>query len=478
MNLNPGELRLLETRLDDLTNEDQDNLVRMLLAENTPHQDFQTNGLLSFSDDALALRFSECWQHNLKYDPSCGWLRWDGRRWVKVLDVQAFGYVRDVLREISQSNSLTLSRKESMLSARTVAAVLTLAKSDKRHLVKSEDFDRDPFLLNTIGGTFNLKTGEMHPHSRENFISKMTNVSPGGPCPIWNQFLDRVTSGNLDLKSYLKRLIGYSLTGNVSEQILAFLHGFGANGKTTLISILQSFLGDYATTVPIEILTEHHNEPHPTGLAKLAGVRLAIASEVSEGARWNETRLKMLTGGDTITARYMRQDYFDFRPILKLFICGNHKPSFRSIDESIIRRLHLVPFGVTIPPEERDPRLKEKLESELGGILLWAIEGCLEWQKIGLRPPSCVTLETHEYLSSEDSVQQWIDSDCIVGATLMVGSSRAYASFKRFKETTGEGVPSQKRFIQQLKSKGFMSDKSNKARFIVGLDLRSLENGI
>ncbi len=200
---------------------------------------------------------------------------------------------------------------------------------------------------------------------------------------MWRAFLTRVTDNDDALQAYLARVCGYWLTGYTHEHALFFLYGTGANGKSVFIETVQGYMGDYATTAPVETFMAARGERHPTELAGLHGARLVVSPETESGRHWNESRLKQITGGDTITARFMRQDFFTFKPTFKICIVGNHKPSLRTIDEAIRRRFHLIPFNVTIPAGERDPKLAEKLKSEWPGILAWAVKGCLEWRKVG-----------------------------------------------------------------------------------------------
>ena len=211
--------------------------------------------------------------------------------------------------------------------------------------------------------------------------------------------------------AFLQRVAGYALTGITREHALFFLYGVGANGKTTFLNAITGALGDYCRNAPIETFTATQSERHPTDLAGLRGARLVTAVETEEGRRWAESKIKALTGGDKISARFMRQDFFEYAPQFKLLIAGNHKPGLRSVDEAIRRRLHLIPFTVTIPPAERDPDLPNKLKAESAGILQWMIEGCLQWQQRGLAPPGIVTAATAAYLEAEDSMAAWI-SDC------------------------------------------------------------------
>lgn len=199
-------------------------------------------------------------------------------------------------------------------------------------------------------------------------------------------FLDRITAGNCDLASFLQRIFGYSLTGLINEHALFFMYGTGANGKSVFISTVAGILNDYARTAPIETFIVSTGEKHPTELAGLQGARLVSAIETEDGRRWAESKIKALTGGDKIAARFMRQDFFEFTPQFKLIVAGNHKPGLRSVDEAVRRRLNLIPFVVTIPENERDKDLGHKLKTEWPRILQWAIEGCLAWQRQGLRP--------------------------------------------------------------------------------------------
>ena len=279
-----------------------------------------------------------------------------------------------------------------------------LAQSDRVHAATVDQWDADPWLLNTPDYVIDLRTGVQRTHSPEDYITRLAAVSPGGECPTWHAFLDRVTAGDKELQSFLQRVAGYSLTGITTEHALFFLYGKGANGKSVFVNTIAGILADYHKTAPIETFTAAHGDRHPTDLAMLRGARAVTATETEEGRKWAESRIKALTGGDRISARFMRQDFFEYTPQFKLIIAGNHKPGLRSVDEAIRRRFNLVPFTVTIPPDERDPKLTEKLKAEWPGILQWMVEGCLEWQRIGLAPPKVVAEATAAYLEAEDAV--------------------------------------------------------------------------
>ena len=234
----------------------------------------------------------------------------------------------------------------------------------------------------------------------------------------------------------------------------------GANGKSVFISTVAGIFGDYHTTAPIETFTASHSDRHPTDLAGLRGARLVTATETEEGRRWAEARLKTLTGGDKVAARFMRQDFFEYRPAFKLMIAGNHKPGLRSVDEAIRRRFHLIPFSVTIPAERRDPELGEKLKAEWPGILQWMIEGCADWQEFGLAPPAAVTGATAAYLEAEDAVAAWIDDCCTRDVSAWETRAPLFASWKLWAEGAGEYCGPAKRFYQALEARGFTARKA------------------
>jgi putative DNA primase/helicase len=273
----------------------------------------------------------------------------------------------------------------------------------------------------------------------------------------------------------LQRMAGYCLTGLTLENVLFFLYGTGANGKTTFTNTLLGIWGDYAQTAQMETFTENKNDRHPTELAALRGARLVIASEVETGKHWAESRINELTGGSPIRAHFMRCDDFDFTPQFKLMIQGNHKPALRSVNEAARRRFHLVPFVVTIPPDERDHKLGEKLRDEWPAILQWAIDGCIAWQSEGLNPPPIVKDASEEYFSTEDTIGTWLNERTIVSP--QVGSAKAsvlYQDFKTWAEAAGEYCGSQKRFGQELRDRGFRSHANNGVRF-EGIKLRVTE---
>ncbi len=434
------------------------------------------DSLGAYSDDALALRFTAEHGNDLRYEAARShWLAWGGQRWEQDKTLNIFSKVRTVCRAAAdECGKKQIAQR--VRSAQTVAAIERLARADRRHAATSDQWDADPWLLNTTGGVIDLRTGKMRPARREDYCTKITTAAPGGSCPLWLKFLHEVTAGEKELQTFLQRVCGYILTGVTYEHALFFLYGSGANGKSTFINVLTGILGDYARTAAVETFTASMNAQHPTDLAGLQGARLVTATETAEGRRWDEPKLKQLTGGDKITARFMRQDYFDYTPQFKLAISGNHRPGLRTVDEAMRRRMNLIPFDITIPAAKRDPKLPDKLRAEWGGILQWTIDGCLMWQREGLRAPKVVTSATDDYMASEDSMGRWLEERTAKAANARVGSGEAYQDFRRWAEAAGEYVGSQKRFSQNLEARGYSIFKGRAVNSFAGLRLRGVED--
>jgi putative DNA primase/helicase len=424
-----------------------------------------------YSDDMLALEFSDRHAAELRYCHAWGaWLHWDGARWRFERTLCVFDLARRVAREFAKTCP-DPDDAAKIASASKVAAIERLARSDRRHATETGDWDRDEWLLNTPGGTVDLHTGKLLPHDRNHYITKVTEVTPGGDCPMWKQFLHQVTSGDEELQQFLQRMAGYALTGSTRDHALFFFYGTGGNGKGVFLNTISSLLGDYAAVAPMETFIATNGERHPTDLAGLRGSRLVTSQETEEGRRWAESKIKALTGGDPITARFMRQDFFTFQPTFKLVIAGNHKPGLRGVDEAIRRRFHLVPFTVTIPPDQRDLSLPEKLRAEWPGILAWMVEGCLEWQRIGLAPPGAVREATESYLGDEDAIARWVEDCCITGRQHWCASAELWPSWQSWATAANEPVGSHKRFGMQLAAHGYQPERTDAVRGYRGIDL-------
>jgi putative DNA primase/helicase len=429
-----------------------------------------------FSEDALALRFSNKYADDLRYVHSWGkWMQWEGNRWVEDKTLHIFDHARSICREASAECGDSRKLQAKRVASRAVSAsVERLAASDRRHAADSEQWDKDPMLLNTPPGTIDLYSGKVRPHRREDYLTKMTTVGPGGDCVLWYQFLDRVTGGDSELQSYLQRVVGYSLTGITRDQVFFFLYGTGANGKSIFSTTISTLLGDYAKTAPVSSFTATKTEQHPTDLAGLRGARLVTAIETEEGTRWAESKIKAFSGGDKVTARFMRGDYFEFQPEAKLLIVGNNQPGLRSADEALRRRLQLIPFTVTIPEGERDPFLQEKLLEELPGILSWAIQGCLAWQHQTLNPPAAVRKATAEYFAEQDLIGRWIEERCRLDRACWTSSASLFADWRRWSEANGETMHSPRWFAHELESHGIKPQRKSSARGFTGIGLQQI----
>jgi len=406
------------------------------------------------TEDALALSFTRRYHRDWRYVAAWGrWLVWDGQRWRTEDTLAATDLIRSVCRQTAvRADNPKVAAK--LASASTVGGVERLARADRRHAATTDEWDADPWLLNTPGGVVDLKTGRKRANDRADRMTKITTATPGGDCPQWMAFLSDIAGGDVDLQVYLQRMVGYCLTGVTSAHALFFLYGTGANGKSVFANVISTILGDYAATASMDTFVETRGDRHPTDLAGLRGARFVTAIETEQGRRLNESKVKAITGGDKISARFMRQDFFEYTPQFKPVIVGNHKPAIRNIDEAMKRRMHMIPFTVTIPPERRDGRLTEKLLAERDGILAWAVAGCLSWQREGLKPPASVVSATEEYFEAEDALGRWLEERCVREPNAKSLTAELFTDWKQWAETSGEFIGSQRRFSDLLITRG------------------------
>jgi putative DNA primase/helicase len=426
----------------------------------------------TFSEEDLALRFKARHVDGLRYVAAWNrWLSFDGTKWNFDDTRETWSLARQLCREVATTVNKPKDAK-AIASAKTRAAVVSLAGEDRALAATVGQWDADPWLLNTPGGVVDLRTGQLRKHRLDDYMTKCAAVTPDGDCPtpIWDAFLTRATNSDAELQSYLIRVSGYGLTGITDEHAMFFNYGEGGNGKGVYMRTLTGIANDYARVTPIETFTDSSMDRHPTELAALRGARIVTSVETEEGRRWAESKIKALTGGDTISARFMRQDFFDYRPQFKLMISGNHKPSLRSVDEAIRRRMNLIPWNVVIPEAERDIRLGEKLRPEWPGILARMIEGCIEWQRIGLAPPKAVVDATDQYLGAEDLFTQWLEDCCIVGPSEWAPFDSLFGCWQEWMETHGEHSGTARRFSQKLDMK-FRREKHAGRRGFVGLTI-------
>jgi putative DNA primase/helicase len=422
----------------------------------------------NLTDLGNAERFVANYGEDVRYCyPWRKWLVWTGAQWERddtgKVHRLAKATVRGIYKEAASAQDegrrKALARHATGSEAEAkIRAMLELVKSEVP--VSPDELDADPWLLNAPNGTVDLRTGELSAHKREDLITKMAGAEYilDAEAPNWTAFLERVLPSE-ELRVFVHRGSGYSATGTTSEQCLFINHGSGANGKSTFQEALHEALGDYATRTPTEMLLTKRAGGVPNDVARLKGARFVSASETEEGRRFAESLIKDLTGQDTISARFMRAEWFDFKPTHKLWVSTNHKPEIRGTDTAIWRRIRLVPWKVTIPPAEQDRKLPETLHGERPGILAWIVQGCLEWQREGLRPPDDVRRATGEYRIEMDVLAGFIAECCEVDLNLWDYAKDLYASYKRWCGDAGEQPESQRRFGGGLTERGFSRDR-------------------
>jgi putative DNA primase/helicase len=335
--------------------------------------------------------------------------------------------------------------RKAITSAKTVNALIFLAQSDPAIVVPAAQWDNDPLMLNTPAGLVDLRTGKIHQRNRDQYLTQLARVSPDTDQPIdnWLRFISQVFADDADTIEFIQRMCGYCLSGDRREQKLFFAHGQGSNGKSTLLDILMWIMGTYALKLPTTALMATRNERHPTELAQLHGKRLAVSNELEEGSFWAEARIKELTGDETLTARFMRQDNFTFTMSHKHLIAGNHKPRLKGGDPAMARRMVLVPFLQSFHGAAKDTKLPEKLKAEAAGIMAWVVQGARKWYADGLAIPSSVEAASRDYMAEHDDIAMWIEECCKLDPGTHARSSDLYASFRRWKQARGEHEPSQ-----------------------------------
>ncbi len=376
------------------------------------------------------------------------WYGWDGRRWRRDKLKTLWRIATEVCKaEGSFADTIDLARK--IQSAPSVHAAANLAAADSEVAIEMVAFDADRWLFNTPDGIIDLRSGQIAPHNRAALMTKIAAAGPRGDCPVFFEYLVEATGGDEALQRYLKRVAGYCLTGSIEEHCILFCHGPGGSGKTTFLLLIQDLLGDYAVNSPMNAFTVATGERHPTEFAHFFGARVVAASEIEEGMRWDEGKLKAISGGDKITARYMRGDFFTFEPQFKLLLAGNHRPRMRSADDAMRRRMQVIPFRHK--PAKVDKQLREKLGAELGGILRWAVEGEIERRHLGgLNPPKVVQDATDKYFRDENTIGRWLDERCAIEANAWSETRALHRDYVHWAHQVGEFVLSERLFQQKV----------------------------
>ena len=410
------------------------------------------------------------------------WLVWDGQRWKPDDTAGVVRMAKDAVRRIYAEASKIHEKRKRVARAEharrseantRIKAMLELAQSEPGIPILPDQLDADPWLLTVANGTLALRTGELRGHDPDRFNTKLVEVAydRGADCPLWRQFLDEIMGSDENMIRFLQRAVGYSLTGDTSERCLFILYGCGANGKTTFLEVIRALLGDYALRTPTETLMMKRSGSIPNDVARLKGARFVSASESEEGRRLAESLIKDITGGDTISARFMRAEWFDFIPECKVWLATNHKPEIRGTDKAIWDRIRLIPFNVVIPEAEQDKQLTDKLIRELPGILTWAVEGCLAWQRDGLGVADKVKKATAAYRSEQDVLGEFIEDCCIEGNDKEALAGDLYDEYKEW-----GGDLSQRKFGLALGERGYEKGRHSTTRRILwrGIGLTSV----
>lgn len=425
------------------------------------------------TQDAVAILFAKQYKGQLAFCHDRGaWLEFDGSIWRQSRTHIAFHYARELARHLGASDRSAIAALGKVAFA---AGVETFAQRDPVFARNSEHWDQDPWLLGTPAGTVDLRSGNVRPASSVDGITKSTHVPPAlwAECPIWLEFLRVATAGDEDLIRFLQQMCGYSLTGDIREHALFFIYGPGGNGKSVFLSVLTEIIAMYAKTAAMETFERSDKSQIPADLAMLDGARLVTSSETEEGRPWAEARIKKITGGDEVTARFMRQNFFSYKPQFKIAIVGNHKPVLRTADEAMRRRFNLIPF--TVRPPVKDVELIDKLRLEYPSILRWMIEGCLDWQKNGLIRPLVVVEATDEYFAEQNLLAQWVEEFCEAdhkNPYLTEKSSTLFASWNSYLKRSGEPGDTNKSFSQRLEMAGFVKKRNVNGAMFVGIELK------
>lgn len=427
-----------------------------------------------FSEDALVQifvgQYGRDWHHVSAWGQ---WLHWTGHVWKNDSVGAVVHAVRLVCRDAA--NKLNKQNEQRRLaSARTIQAVVKIAGTDPQIAIEVDALDQHDMLLNTPDGIIDLETGAVGDHERRLLLTQITHVGADQGCPTWMTFLETIAGGDKELIAYLARVAGYCLTGCTKEQAFFLLHGSGANGKSVFLQTLAHVLGDYAATATADTFTNRGGARHLSEIAGLRGARMVLVSETEADGQWAEARIKAVTGGERIRANFMYKDHFEFTPQFKLLVGTNHRPALGEVGEAMRRRLHLIPFSVTIPVESRDPDLAEKLKREAGGILGWMLAGCRAWQQIGLNPPACVVDAAEEYFSTEDRFGQWMEECCEIGSARKETSKALFLAWTNWAKEAGLDPKSSRYLGEQLRSRGFSDGKVGRDRGWFGIGLRSV----
>ncbi len=437
---------------------------------------------LPLTDTGNAEALAEIYGSQLRYDHRrLRWLVWTGTRWepenageLKRLAIESIRRRQMIALEMKDTEKRKEAVKWTLASEN--AQKLTNAAEIAKHLRpiadNGEHWDADGWLLGCTNGVLDLRTGTLRPGTPYDRITMTTGLDydPAAACPRWDLFLNEIFNADQDLIEFIQRAVGYSLTGDTREQCLFLCWGGGANGKSTFLAVLRHVLTDYARNTPFSTFEQNRRDQNTNDIASLYGARLVTASETSEASRLNEARVKAITGGDPVTARFLFTEFFTYTPAYKIWLAMNHLPSITGTDEGIWRRIRLIPFTVSFKgKEEKD--LTTKLESEKLGILAWAVRGALEWQRIGLSAPAAVVKATEEYRDDSDLVAQFLEECTIRNERASVKAGELYKEFTKWCDQYSYQPLNQNTFGRRMVERGEKSEKHSGSKWYHGIGL-------
>ena len=441
------------------------------------------------TDAGNALLFVAIYEEDIRYIEAWRmWAHWSGQRWELMSDAALLPLARYVSEHMfNWALSLPEERRDALRKhalatqkEQRLHAMINLAKGEASIRIEPSMFDADPWLLGCENATLNLRTADMHPPRREDFITKSTGIvlDPKAKCPNWLATLDWALQGDAATIEHVQRIAGYMLTGLVSEEKLFAFFGGGSNGKTTIAMTLYDALGDYADKGRRDILLQSQGEKGAASpdVAALLGKRLVVVSETDEGCGIAEAQLKEITSNEPVRARKLHRDPFTFTPSHKFLLMTNHRPFVKGGDDGIWRRLNIIGFNAKISEEDKDPHFREKkLRPELPGILVWMIKGCVKWQLDGgLKPSAAVKQAISAYRSEMDFIQQWLDERTVADPQASVPRNLAYGDYASWSQTENAPTLGNRRFVEELHARGFHTARSNGVQLFKGLRLQSL----
>jgi len=441
-------------------------------------------GNIQLTDSTNASRLAREHGRNIRYFAAWKkWMVWDGTHWEtdeggSLVHEKGLESVRNIYDDLLKTDdyrerneienfgkiSESMRRREAMIKTASYIKALN---------IRSDDLDKNPWLLNVRNGTIDVLSGEFREHRQEDLITKCANVDydPAADCPQWKQFIREIMNYKTDIITFLQTAAGWAMTGDNSEQVMFILFGSGANGKTTFLNTLMYILGDYALATPTETFMKKSGDQNTNDIARLRGTRFVTTTEAEQGRRLSEPIIKKITGNDQMTARFLYGEYFCFAPTFKIWMATNHKPVIKGTDYGIWRRIRLIPFTTRIEEGKQDKHLELKLKQEASGILNWLLEGIERWKREKLQAPPAILNATDEYRGEMDVIGNFLNECCVQEKEATIRIRELYKAYADWCDENNEHAVSERFLSMRLKEMGFSQGRTSEARFWVGIGL-------